>query len=241
MSFNSSTINEGTIALTIDGHVFSAEVNSVMTLNDALTSLNSWKFSDYCDWSNNTLSNVTDKSITIKYVGIGEASATIAFDGGTTGITLVSNAKSQSNMMSYIYFDSKDINDWENIAKWSTDQWGSGYKFTKGLIELCMMLFPTTEIVIWAPQSFNWNNNYLYPDGSVDYNSFVSQDSSHIEEDTMIAPLLECANYYKCKAIDVRNACGITPLNYGNFFTENNVHPTINGYERWAETIVKLY
>ena len=50
----------------------------------------------------------------------------------------------------------------------------------------------------------------------------------------------DVANYYHIPILEMENNAGISITNIENFYPTSNVHPNENGYNRYAETILKL-
>ncbi|WP_277232049.1 SGNH/GDSL hydrolase family protein [Phocaeicola salanitronis] len=254
--FSADSVTAGIIKLTIDSRDFNISVEEGDNLEDALTKLNDWAFNDYTDWSNESSKGQTrTDSIELRYIGENaDAPYDISFDSGTTGIIMGSIEESITTGSQRYFFNSFDLKEWNTTSKWIATNGTACYPSMKALIEYLKEKFPSTEIVVWAVQ---WLQCYKPTSGKKP--NFANETYSgsgvyvlNIDEyyaNTSVANYLSSkeamkntAEYYNCRFLDVDKACGINIFNmFEGYYNENNLHPKVQGYERWGETLARLY
>lgn len=256
LPFSATTIQAGTIILTIDGKDFNITIEDGETLSDAITKLNDWAFNDFTDWSNaGTKGQVRVDSIVLTYIGENiEAPYNITFSGGTTGITMGNISETTTRGEQRYQFNSLNLEDWNNTSKWLSTNGTICYPAMKGLLEYLKENFPSTEIIVWSVQwlacykptsdkkptfaTETYNGSGVYALNIDEYyaNTSVAQYLSSKEG------MKKAAEYYNCRFLDVDKACGINIFNmFNGYYNENDLHPKKLGYEKWGETLANLY
>ena len=229
------TLHAGNFVLTIDGHDFSTQISEGMYLIDAVSAIFSWSFREYTNWKN---VSKTGNTITIVYEG-SSSDVPISFshtDNGT-GISCSISEPSSASTDVYRYFASENVDEWLDKSKWVyyAGPWDNPYASFKGVIEILQENFPNAILVPFTmfDNAFN-EGNYNPRFDMVDYrtNRFPKMYKR-------VKVLLDVAEYYFIKGIDVLKLCGISPFNFTAFYNYNNVHPKAEGYKRIAETLVK--
>lgn len=229
------TLHAGNFVLNIDGHDFSTRIEEGMSLRDAVSAIFTWSFREYTNWKN---VSKTDSTITIVYEG-SSSDATISFAHSENGTGLSSSLGEQSSASTniYRYFASENVNDWLDKSKWVyyAGPWDNPYASFKGVVETLQENFPNAILVPFTmfDNAFN-EGNYNPRFDMVDYrtNRFPRMYKR-------VKVLLDVAEYYLIKGIDVLKLCGISPFNYLTFYNYSNVHPKATGYKRIAETLIK--
>lgn len=255
---SSGSLSAGTITLTIDGNNFAINITAGMTLSQAVTALNDWAFNEYLTyWTNASTKGATRvNTIELIYTGSSNppAEPTVSFNGGTTGMTYSGKAQTTTVGSQDYYFNSLSLADWNNSAKWIGQNGTGVYPNMKGLIEYLKVKFPLAEIVVWGVQ---WLNVSQTPSaatsfmvetyaGSGQYVLDISKYYLDSGVSTYYASKLamqEVSNYYNIRFLDVDKECGINIFNMftGGYFAANNLHPLAAGYDKWGETLAKLY
>lgn len=229
------TLHAGNFVLNIDGHDFSTRIEEGMSLRDAVSAIFTWSFREYTNWKN---VSKTDSTITIVYEG-SSSDATISFAHSENGTGLSSSLGEQSSASTniYRYFASENVNDWLDKSKWVyyAGPWDNPYASFKGVVETLQENFPNAILVPFTmfDNAFN-EGNYNPRFDMVDYrtNRFPRMYKR-------VKVLLDVAEYYLIKGIDVLKLCGISPFNYLTFYNYSDVHPKATGYKRIAETLIK--
>ena len=229
------TLHAGNFVLNIDGHDFSTQIEEGMNLRDAVSAIFTWSFREYTNWKN---VSKTDNSITIVYEGSSsDASINFSHSGNGTGLSCTLGEQSSASTNIYRYFASENVNDWLDKAKWVyyAGPWDNPYASFKGVVETLQENFPNAILVPFTmfDNAFN-EGNYNPRFDMVDYriNRFPKMYKR-------VKVLLDVAEYYLIKGIDVLKLCGISPFNYLTFYKYSDVHPKATGYKRIAETLVK--
>ena len=229
------TLHAGNFVLNIDGHDFSTRIEEGMSLRDAVSAIFTWSFREYTNWKN---VSKTDNTITIVYEG-SSSDAPIKFAQSVNGTGLSSSLGEQSSASTdvYRYFASENVNEWLDKSKWVyyAGPWDNPYASFKGVVETLQENFPNAILVPFTmfDNAFN-EGNYSPRFDMVDYrtNRFPRMYKR-------VKVLLDVAEYYLIKGIDVLKLCGISPFNYLTFYNYSDVHPKATGYKRIAETLVK--
>lgn len=229
------TLHAGNFVLNIDGHDFSTRIEEGMSLRDAVSAIFTWSFREYTNWKN---VSKTDSTITIVYEG-SSSDATISFahSGNGTGLSSSLGEQSSASTNIYRYFASENVNDWLDKSKWVyyAGPWDNPYASFKGVVETLQENFPNAILVPFTmfDNAFN-EGNYNPRFDMVDYrtNRFPRMYKR-------VKVLLDVAEYYLIKGIDVLKLCGISPFNYLTFYNYSDVHPKATGYKRIAETLIK--
>ncbi|MDD2799768.1 MAG: SGNH/GDSL hydrolase family protein [Bacteroidales bacterium] len=256
---STGAIAAGTISLTINGAVFDINVTADMTLTQVVTALNDWAFNDFLTvWTNASTKGTTrtNGTIELNYIGADNSVSEpiITFDGGVTGITMTTYTLTANTYYQDFYFSSLNLSDWNINSKWTATNGTTAYSAMMGLLEYLQSNFPTTEIVVWGVQNLyvsknhSATNSYQFETtaGSGQYKLNINAYNSNadvIKYQASKAAMKEVTEAYNCRFLDVDKACGISIFNMfsGGYYNENNVHPTTAGYERWGETLAKLY
>lgn len=256
LPFSATAVNAGTIILTIDSQDFNITIEDGESLADAITKLNDWAFDDYTDWSNaETKGQIRNNSIELKYIGDNvDASYNITFNGGTTGITLGSISETTTSGTQRYQFNSLDLGEWSTTTKWLPTNGRTCYPSMKGLLEYLKETFPLTEIVVWAVQWLSCYKPTSDKQPNFAHETYAGSGVYALSIDeyyanTSVANYLsskegmrKAAEYYNCRFLDVDKACGINIFNmFEGYYNENDLHPKVQGYERWGETLAKLY
>ena len=251
ITFNGPTsLKKGSFTLNIGEHAFNTEVSEGMTVAKAITALNEWQFADTCDWANERPhAQITDNTLTIVYKGTSPdaASTQISIQDKGTGISLGGVSDSSVANHGYMLFMLHDVNQWDNFSSWkyndNNTDYEYGYAMTKGMVELAQTLFPTTEIVLWYPNSYaNIGGSEIvkYADGSINIvetkkrNTWTNWELDNRDAWKAIAEL------YSVRFIDVSRNSNISYINYDSWY-DSAIHPSHNGYRQWARVIAKLY
>ena len=229
------TLHAGNFVFNIDGHDFSTRIEEGMNLRDAVSAIFTWSFREYTNWKN---VSKTDNSITIVYEG-SSSDAPIKFAHSSNGTGLSSSLGEQSSASTdiYRYFASEYVSEWLDKSKWVyyAGPWDNPYASFKGVVETLQENFPNAILVPFTmfDNAFN-EGNYNPRFDMVNYrtNRFPRMYKR-------VKVLLDVAEYYLIKGIDVLKLCGISPFNYLTFYNYSDVHPKVAGYKRIAETLVK--
>lgn len=229
------TLHAGNFVLNIDGHDFSTQIEEGMYLRDAVSAIFTWSFREYTNWKN---VSKTGGSITIVYEGTSsDASINFSYSENGTGISCTLGEQSSASTDVYRYFASENVNDWLDKSKWVyyAGPWDNPYASFKGVIETLQENFPNAILVPFTMFDNVLKEDYYNPRfDMVDYrtNTFPKMYKR-------VKVLLDVAEYYFIKGIDVLKLCGISPFNFTAFYNYNNVHPKAEGYKRIAETLIK--
>lgn len=232
---SNETLHAGNFVLTIDGHDFSTQIEEGMYLRDAVSAIFTWSFREYTNWKN---VSKTGGSITIVYEGTSsDASINFSYSENGTGISCSLGEQSSASTDVYRYFASENVNDWLDKSKWVyyAGPWDNPYASFKGVIETLQENFPNAILVPFTMFDNTLKEDYYNPRfDMVDYrtNTFPKMYKR-------VKVLLDVAEYYFIKGIDVLKLCGISPFNFTAFYNYNNVHPKAEGYKRIAETLIK--
>lgn len=229
------TLHAGNFVLNIDGHEFSTQIKEGMYLKDAVSAIFTWSFREYTNWKN---VSKTDNSITIVYEG-SSSDAPINFTHSENGTGLSCTLKEQSSTSTdiYRYFASEDVNDWLDKSKWVyyAGPWDNPYASFKGIVETLQENFPNAILV-----PFTIFDNVLNEEHYIPRFDMVGYRTNRFPKMyKRVKVLLDVADYYFIKGIDVLKLCGMSPFNFLTFYNYNNVHPKAEGYKRIAETLVK--
>lgn len=229
------TLHAGNFVLNIDGHDLSTQIEEGMNLRDAVSAIFTWSFREYTDWKN---VSKTDDAITIVYEGSSsDAPINFSHSENGTGLSCTLGEQSSASTNIYRYFASENVNDWLDKSKWVyyAGPWDNPYASFKGVVETLQENFPNAILVPFTmfDNAFN-EGNYNPRFDMVDYrtNRFPKMYKR-------VKVLLDVAEYYLIKGIDVLKLCGISPFNFKTFYNYNDVHPKKEGYQRIAETLIK--
>ena len=229
------TLHAGNFVLNIDGHDFSTQIEEGMYLRDAVSAIFAWSFREYTNWKN---VSKTANSITIVYEGSSsDASINFSHSENGTGISCSLGEQSSASTDVYRYFASENVNDWLDKSKWVyyAGPWDNPHASFKGIVETLQENFPNAILVPFTMFDDALNEgNYSPRFDMVDYRTNIFPKMYK-----RVKVLLDIAEYYFIKGIDVLKLCGISPFNFTAFYNYNNVHPKAEGYKRIAETLVK--
>ena len=256
LPFSATTVNAGTIILTINSQEFNITIEEGETLSDAITKLNDWAFDDYTDWSNaDTKGQIRTDSIELKYIGDNiDSPHKIIFDGGTTGISIGEISETTTSGSQRYQFNSFKLSDWSNSSKWLATNGTTCYPAMKGLLEYLKENFPSTEIVVWAVQWLSCYKPATNKEPTFAHETFVGSGIYTLNIDDYYANasaakylsskevMKKAAEYYNCRFLDVDKCCGINIFNmFNGYYNENDLHPRRLGYEEWGVTLATLY
>lgn len=236
ITFSSSAVSAGLFTLSIDGHDFASDITSGMTLAQAIAEIYTWAFGDYCDWENISFDST---SITIRYKGSSsDPSINFSVNAGTTNISAtVSGSNTQSTSKVYRYLESATDSDFLVKEKWHKMQpyFYNGYRTLKGFFEDININFPNAKVVVFSVPDYSFSSF----DEHLNMGNFM-ETQQYTESTENGEQMLNVAKLYSAITINVEKECGISPFNWFNFYSANNVHPKTVGYERWAETITRF-
>lgn len=164
-----------------------------------------------------------------------------------------SHALSSTTSSQDYYFNSDSLSDWNNGAKWPAVNGTNAYPSMMGLLEYLQANFPTTEIVVWAVQWLSVSKtpadptSFLVetPAGSGVYKRSISLYHANVDVVNYLkskAVMKEVSEYYNVRFIDVDAQCGITIHNmFDTYYNQKDLHPKTEGYQKWGDTLSKLY
>jgi hypothetical protein len=225
----------GTVTVTIGSNTYGINITSGMTIADVQTKILEYDYTSdgYLDTASGGNAVVfTDSQ------DRGSSAPVVSIDAGTTGITFTS---SDATSVSYIgkCFISKDISEWSDTSKWVNWNTINRYQIYKGLITWLQTNFPNAYIYMLGLPRYLWKNtnDYKYADGTYNWESCRSS----IAWDSLFEQQKEIAEYMRIAYLDVVNECNISVYNMQTFYPENNVHPLTAGYQRWGETVARIF
>ena len=225
----------GTVTVTIGSNTYGINITSNMTIADVQAKILEYDYTSdgYLDTASGGNAVVfTDSQ------DRGSSAPAVSIDAGTTGITFTS---SDASSVSYIgkCFVSKDISEWADTSKWVTWNTINRYQIYKGLITWLQTNFPNAYIYMLGLPRYIWKNtnDYKYADGTYNWELYKSS----ITWDSLFEQQKEIAEYMRIGYLDVVNECDISAYNIQTFYPENNVHPLTAGYQRWGETVARIF
>ena len=236
ITFTSSSVAAGLFTLSIDGHDFATDITQGMTLAQAIAEIYAWHFGDYCDWENISYDAT---SITIRYKGSSSnPSISFSVNAGTTNISAsVSDSNIPITRNIYRYLESANDADFLVKDKWHKmrNYFYNGYRTLKGFFEDININFPNAKVVVFSVPAYSFSSF----DEHLNMGNFM-ETQAYIESKEIGEQLIDVAKLYNAITINVEKECGISPFNWFDYYSPNNVHPKTIGYERWAETIARF-
>ena len=159
-------------------------------------------------------------------------------DTDSTGMTATFTDTSTAKRSMGKYFTGS-LAEWSDISKWKWDYelitMSVGYKSS---IEMLKKEFPKATIIIsMFPFHSSNSTDYNLENGMRDeYAYSISRNMRFMEHHQNT--LKQIANFYKLPFLNVFEECGITINNMLEYYhTQQNVHPKIEGYNRFGETV----
>lgn len=229
---NNKAINDGNITINIGGKKYGISVTKEMSTEEIINLMIQYNYGpgwdDYKESAN---------SIILSYYK--DYTGNISIDTNNTGIKY---SKEYTNAITQycLCFTGENIEqDWCDKSKWTTTI--SLYSQYKGLLEYLLKNLPSTKIYWFIPTDYNidFNKLPLRPNGSIDLDTF-----NNLPRQINMTALFKCqkevAKYYSIPILDMREESGINIYNAQHFYNSNNVHPKLEGYQRWAETIYRM-
>lgn len=186
---------------------------------------------------------------------------TVTYNSGITGTTTTINGG--FDIFKFVY-KSLDISHWNDSTYWVlrdteyqpefgtvAGQFGpSKYQIYKGLIEYLLKNFPTSEIVWVSPsigffptdltaaaQAGSGWSQYFYPSGDIKYSAVITGIESNKRTTADVSE--DVAKKYGFRSIKLYEKAGVNVFNAPNYYNGTDIHPKVEGYEKWGEAIVK--
>jgi hypothetical protein len=219
----------GAITLTIDGNVFSIQVNGTETVESLLTKVLNCQFGLFID-----AQNVDDISIDFALC------TTITFGAGITGMGVSISATSTAQKYSPHFFIGNSESDWTNPAKWA--QYVTLWSAYRGIFEYVQTNLPDALFYLFIPTRFNIAiADYTLGGGGFNYDSYYLS-AGYLNYKIYTDFQKEVAALYpNVIVLDVESEIFNTICdNFATYYYDNNVHPNMAGHILWAETIKAL-
>lgn len=181
--------------------------------------------------------NNGDSSITFTYYKTNTIE--FNFDGNGTGV-IASITNSRSTDEYIYYYTGYSSDEWTDRTKWVTNI--SLFSAYKGLIEYLQTNLPNAKLFWFIPSywSVDFDDSSIKnSDGSFNL-SLYQQKSVHKNWIKLMECQKSVSELYGIQVADIHNNCGISLNNITSFYNSKNVHPKIEGYYRWAETLFSL-
>lgn len=227
----SGTPKAGTINLRVRGKDYPTNLSGNETLNEAVALI-------FANFNNLSYDKVTINNNTITFTpNDGVYQHYITVTSGTTGITGTQTQESGASVVVHRYFDSRDIANWNDPSHWyRLNYWNYGYGYLKGVVETLLEAMPKVKIVMLGLANFSQNEGELADDLGVD---IVAWHTRREHTNSMKEAFLEVGKKYNLKTIDVDILSGLNPSNWFEFYNPGDVHPKPEGYDRWADVIIR--
>lgn len=178
-----------------------------------------------------------DGSMSIFYYTTHASARITAFNGGGTGISATITDTTGGGYVDR-YFTGYTDAEWTNTDKWAYSI--SLYATYKGLIEYLRRELPTSKLfwVIPFTASIDLTSTALKnADGTWSNDKFL-QSQNWQRYKALFDVQREVCKYYELPIIDIVANGHIGINNFETYFNSNNVHPKIEGYNRYADTIL---
>lgn len=221
----------GTINLRVRGKDYPTNLSGNETLNEAVALI-------FANFNNLSSDKVTINNNTITFTpNDGVYQHYITVTSGTTGITGTQTQESGASVLVYRYFDSRDIANWNDASHWyRLDYWNYGYGYLKGVVETLLEAIPTAEIIMLGLANESPKIGQFEDGLGVDV---VAWHTDREYTNSMKEAFLEVGKKYNLKTIDVDSLSGLNPSNWFEFYNPGDVHPKPEGYDRWADVIIR--
>ena len=225
---------EGDISISMKNQSYSIHVTPSMTTQNIVDEF--IKYSYGAGWSD--IDN-GDGSISIFFYKETDIRAT--FNGGNTGVTAEVTDTTGGGYVDICYIGkSIDDTDWNNVNNWVDNI--SLHSIYKGIIEYLQTELPQAKLYWVAPfaEAIDFKlDTYKKLDGTWSQDKFRNSDlyKSHRKLYDVQKSVCE---YYNIPFLDLDSVGGMSILNIETFFNTNNVHPKSIGYDRYAETILRM-
>lgn len=231
ITFLTTPTSEGDITINLNG-AKSVHVTTGMTIQDIVDAFIQYSYgSGWTDVDNG------DGSISIYYYTTTSTRAT--FDGGNTGVT--ARVEDTTGTGEYnLFFVGDSVSEWGDTTKWVTTL--SLYSIYKGLIEYLKTELPESQLYFVFPFSVGVDfsaTTYKHGDGTWSQDKFV-ESTTYATQKSLYDIQKECADFYGVPCLDLVANAGMNIINIETYFYTNNVHPKVIGYNRYADTILKL-
>ena len=236
--------SSGNIRITINGVSADISVSSADTKASIIHKIFEYNYGN--DIQKNE--NLNDTNPYVEFY-TSSALLTLAYtDSDSTSMTIVSEDK-QTNTVVLKYFLGESLQDWQNVDSWKNGL--TPYQAWKGMIEFCILNYPTAKIALLMFPRFKFDRNlYINKDGTFNQDLYNEKDvkdgdSEAIKEEKIdrikcrarISLQEDVAQFYNLPIIDLNKDCGINVGNYLSFYPNNNVHPKDFGYEFYGSII----
>lgn len=229
---NNKAINDGSITINIGGKKYGISVTKEMSIEEIINLMIQYNYgpgwNDYKESENSIiLSYYTD------YHG------DISIETNNTGIKYSKEEANAISQLCICFIGDNIENDWYNKSKWTTTI--SLYSQYKGLLEYLLTNLPTTKFFWFIPTTYgiDFKDIPLRADGTIDIDAF-NKLPRQINMSALFKCQKEVAKFYNIPILDMNEESGINIYNVEQFYNNNNVHPKLEGYQRWAETIYRM-
>lgn len=244
ISISNLPTSNGNIRITINGVSADISVSSAETKASIIHKIFEYNYGN--DIQKNENLNATNPYVEF-YTS--SASLTLAYtDSDSTSMTIVPEDK-QINTVVLKYFLGESLQNWQNVDSWKNGL--TPYQAWKGMIEFCILNYPTAKIALLMFPRFKLDKNlYINKDGTFNQDVYNEKDikdgdSEAIKKEKIdrikcrarISLQEDVAQFYNLPIIDLNKDCGINVGNYLSFYPNNNVHPTDFGYEFYGSII----
>lgn len=233
IKFISVPTSSGTAYVVKGGNRYGIDVTPQMSIQDLVNAVLNYSYG--AGWGD---SATGDDSVSIYYFQ--ENDTVISFDSNGTGIqTEISRCGTIG--ASFRFFTGYTSSEWFDDDKWVSSI--SIYSAYKGIIEYVKKNFPNAFFYWFIPTRYSvpldGTASYVKSDGSFDNDKYRQTDDFKTYR-ALVDCQKEVCKLYDVPVVDIEENCNINLFNLGLYYSSNNVHPKIEGYERWAETLFNL-
>lgn len=228
-----------TKAGTIEIQLQSSELKGIyVNVGDSIeTIVNKFVEYNYTNWDDAKFDN---SSVVFSPNNPSVSAVITELDAKDTGLILSQETVSNAIRYESFYFISHDLTNWNNVDYWKLSSNISYYSKIKGVIEYVQTNAPNCLFILLGFPRFSFNfdsSDNKRTDGTYDIDKFKSSNTAQSKQ---LAMQKEIAEYMQVKFANVPDMWGISVFNASSYFNNSNVHPKVEGYDHYANSLYKL-